>query len=246
MIKIALVGANGRMGLWVQKLVQTEFPQVELVCIQKGSAGKPKLDNLTEVEVIIDFASAEAGFAIAKGLNQKSRNSQKKLPALIVGSTGWSTTQRKALSKYAENGLVLEASNFSEGLYLMSQILKNAGPALRKLGYQPQVREIHHIHKKDSPSGTALTLQDVVQSSSKISTPIQSIRAGEVIGDHEVLLFGKADRIVISHSAQDRSIFARGAIRVAVWLAEIRKKSKNRTGFLGMSDYYESILEQRS
>lgn len=232
MLKIGLLGANGRMGQWVSQLARDEFSEVSLVTVGRGESTEP----LLKTQAIIDFATPKASAALVRQmLAQKGP-----LPALVVGSTGWSAEERLLLQDFSKRAALLEASNFSEGLFLVAQILHQHGAAFKKFGYQPFIRETHHVHKKDSPSGTALTLQSVVNASTQSKAEIQSIRAGEVIGDHEVLFFGKADRIVISHSAQDRSIFARGALRVAIWLA----KSNKQAGFFGMSDYYDSVLEK--
>jgi dihydrodipicolinate reductase len=100
--------------------------------------------------------------------------------------------------------------------------------------------ETHHRHKKDSPSGTAITLQRAISPDDPNQIQTHSIRAGEVIGEHTIGFYGRADKITLSHSAQDRSLFARGAIEVALWLAQ-KNRQDSPQSILKMDHYLLSF-----
>jgi 4-hydroxy-tetrahydrodipicolinate reductase len=111
------------------------------------------------------------------------------------------------------------SSNFSTGVQALLAVLRAHAPLLEKLGYAPVIVETHHRHKKDAPSGTALSLQRAISPAGPGNLQTHAVRAGEVVGDHEVIFYGPGDHLTFGHFAQDRSVFARGAIEAALWLA---------------------------
>jgi 4-hydroxy-tetrahydrodipicolinate reductase len=138
------------------------------------------------------------------------------------------------------------SSNLSTGVVALLEILKMASPTLQKLGYTPVLVETHHSHKKDAPSGTALAMAKcIVSDSGDRPAQIHSIRAGEVIGDHNMTFYGPSDSITISHHAQDRSSFARGALDISAWLVSKKAKDPTLTGFLGTDAYLRDLLGGR-
>ena len=239
MIRIGLLGARGRMGHWISELVQKEFSsKAQLsVAVNRGDSFEALLDT----HVVIDFSSSSAMTALA----QLALHRNERLPAFVIGSTGWASQDHQILEKLSESTLVLEASNFSVGVYITSEILRQFSPLLNKMGYVPVLVEAHHSHKKDAPSGTALSFQRAMDPINPSQIQTHSIRAGETIGEHQVTYYGQADRIRIEHEAQDRSIFARGAIQVALWLAGKRKDPQKKQGLLGIQDYFSDLYTQR-
>ncbi len=221
------------MGQWVARLLETEFATRARLVSAPGRG--ESLEPLLDCDVVIDFSSPAAVLALA-GLGLKRQGA---LPALVVGSTGWTVDERHELEKLARRTPTLAASNFSTGVLALLDVLKRASPLLERLGYTPVITESHHKHKKDAPSGTALSLQRAIAPAGPGNVQTHSIRAGEVIGDHEVSFFGPGDRLVFAHYAQDRSIFARGAIDVALWLASRRPQGGG--ALLGIEKYFEEI-----
>lgn len=221
MIRIGVLGAQGRMGEWVIRLLDTEYKNKAVLGAAVGRSDD--IDSLLSADVVIDFASPEAMLTLC----QKALQHTEKLPAFVIGSTGWNSTQLAKLEKLAEKTPVLTSSNFSIGVLAALEIFRHAAPMLHAFGYTPVLVEGHHKHKKDSPSGTAISIQKALAAAYPDAIQTHSARAGEVIGDHEVSFYGAADKITIGHFAQDRSVFARGAIDVAVWLS-----SKKATGSL--------------
>ena len=223
------------MGQQVEKLIKTEFSKS---CIVSAAPSRnDSLEPLLKVDVVIDFSSAGAMASLARlALLQSS-----KVPAFVIGSTGWTDMELEVIKHLSHKTTALESSNFSTGIYTLRKILKDYSPFLKKLGYTPTLLEVHHEHKKDAPSGTALSLQKEIDPLHPGQIQTHSIRAGEVIGDHTVTFYGKGDRITVSHSAQDRSIFARGAIEVALWLAQSRESKELPTGLLNMDHYFNAL-----
>jgi 4-hydroxy-tetrahydrodipicolinate reductase len=231
------MGANGRMGKWVSHLVSAEFSKQANLLSHGNKNQSPS--GLLRSQVVIDFSNP-AGMTDLAELALKEKGD---LPAFVVGTTGWSAEGRKILAELAHRTPVLVASNFSVGVSALSEILRTYSSLLHKLGYKPVIVETHHIHKKDAPSGTALSLQHVIAPKSPEAVQTHSVRAGEVIGDHEVTFYGQADKISLGHFAQDRSIFARGSIQVALWLAPQRKNRQLHGSIIGIEKYFESIQE---
>jgi 4-hydroxy-tetrahydrodipicolinate reductase len=213
MIQIGVLGAQGRMGKLVCSLIQGEFSAKAGLKTQADRGAN--LDGLLDCDAVVDFSQPEAMLELAElALKRGPR-----LPAFVVGSTGWKPEQRARLEALAGKTPVLMSSNFSIGVLALLEILRSAAPLLEKLGYTPSIVETHHKHKKDAPSGTAISLQRAISPSGPGNVQTHSVRSGEIIGDHEVTFHGSADHITLGHFAQDRSIFARGAIEAALWLA---------------------------
>ena len=232
MIHVGLLGKAGRMGQWVTRLLEEEFSGRARLTASIGKGDS--LDPLFECDVIIDFSLPEAA-AAAVEVSMKAKRTK---PAWVIGSTGWTAAQRESLEKLANVTPVLMSSNFSTGVLALAEILDQASPLLKKLGYTPVLVDTHHRHKKDSPSGTALMLQKVISPASPSSVQTQSVRAGEIVGDHEVTFYGPGDHLTLGHFAQDRSVFARGAIEAALWLVE-RRSNLSATGeILGMTTFF--------
>jgi 4-hydroxy-tetrahydrodipicolinate reductase len=221
------------MGEHLKKLITTEYASKAVVFAEatRGASLAPLLD----ADVVIDFSSADAVSTLAQAALASGRAG---LPCFVIGSTGWQNDgQIELIETLAKKTPVLMSSNFSIGVLILQKILKQFAPALLKAGYSPTMTETHHQHKKDAPSGTAIFLNRAIQEvTGSSSVPTRSVRTGEVIGDHEIVFQGKADRLLLLHSAQDRSIFARGALDAALWLHERRSVLPRK--LLTMEDYH--------
>jgi len=131
---------------------------------------------------------------------------------LVSGTTGIDTAQQHALAAAAARIPVVWATNFSLGVAVLAELVERAAAALP--GWDVDVVESHHVHKKDAPSGTALTLGEAAGSAGQ---PVHyaSLRAGDIVGEHTVQFAGPGERIELIHRATHRDIFARGALHVA-------------------------------
>lgn len=225
-IRIAINGANGRMGQALQALVRDDarFDLAAVVGSMDGWDRAPKLD------VVIDF-SAPAGFASALA-HCRSHG-----VALVSGTTGLDGVQHAALADAAHAIPVLWSANFSLGIAVLTRALQMAAKALPD--WDLEIIEAHHARKVDAPSGTALALGRAAAAArgqdfdSVAVTPrgadkgaraassigFASIRAADIVGEHTALLATAGERLELSHRATDRAIFARGALAAAAWLA---------------------------
>jgi 4-hydroxy-tetrahydrodipicolinate reductase len=128
---------------------------------------------------------------------------------------------------------LLYASNFSVGVNLFFDLVRAAKPALQQ-DYRPQIFERHHASKKDAPSGTAASMQQILQEGSDIEVEITSFREGEVVGMHELVLDSQNDAIYLCHDAKSRRGFAEGAVRGAEWL-------NGKKGFFNLQEVWREV-----
>lgn len=232
-IRVGVLGATGRMGRQVCDLIKRECltPEITLgaqICPGPISHRGSNLESLIlDSDVIIDFSSPEAlGQLQIAGLKVMAEGKSSSLPSLVIGSTGWGKGDpQDILRPYAENGKALISSNFSTGVLALTHLVRLSAPLFKRLGYTATLIETHHRHKKDAPSGTAISIRNAMAPSfgketSTPEVPTLSIRAGEIIGEHELRYYGTSDELWFGHRAHDRSLFARGALHVAVWLAQ--------------------------
>jgi 4-hydroxy-tetrahydrodipicolinate reductase len=224
------------MGKLVVELLGSEFS--DHAKLEAQAASGSSWEGLLACDVVIDFSTPEAIAAFSKAACAAAAQS-KMIPAVVVGSTGWSIEQKREIEEMAKATPCLMSSNFSTGVMVLLDVLKQASPVLAKLGYVPVVHETHHKHKKDAPSGTAISIQRAISPAGPGNVQTLSVRAGEVIGDHEATFYGTADRLVFGHFAQDRTIFARGAIQVGLWLADRPRGAQK--GLLGIETYFQEL-----
>ena len=201
-----LVGANGRMGQAIQ-LAASKVARITIVC-----ALDPMPQTPQNADVVIDFSSdagARRAVEIATNLNA----------ALLIGTTGLSEKTVLAIQNAAQKIPAIKISNSSLGIAILTRL---ASLATKILGSQAVItlHESHHAHKKDSPSGTAIALADALRASGGVisNTDIQSIREGEVVGDHRVTFQMENEILSLEHRALERNLFATGALRIADWL----------------------------
>ena len=206
-VRVTLIGARGRMGQTIVDLARND-PKIEIVAqCDLGDAIEPAIKNC---DVAIDFSNSSA-------IDEISRAALQYRKALVIGTTGHSREQRELIEKMAKSLPIVFASNFSVGVNALFAL---TGRAAEILGseFAPQIVETHHKMKKDAPSGTAKTLAEILKEALKTEIPIESIREGEVVGEHTVSFVGPGERLELTHCAGSREIFARGALRAAEWV----------------------------
>ncbi len=207
-IKLLIHGATGRMGQALIRLVQDQ-PNLTISAIS-GRAEIGQMDALPEFDIAIDFSSPEGFDAILSLCLTRGKG-------LLSGSTGLTDKQFTALNDAGLKIPVLWASNFSLGVAVLNRLVTLAGEVLP--GWQIDIIESHHIHKKDAPSGTALSLGQALEIASGQRPTYHSLRCGDVVGEHSVQFTGIGERIEIVHRATNRDIFAQGALFAAEKLA---------------------------
>lgn len=237
MVKIIMHGCNGRMGQVITKMVKDDENAVIV-------AGVDPFDGITndyplfktidecnvDADVVIDFAAKSA----VEGLLNYCVD--KKLP-LVLCTTGLDALELKLIEEASLKIPVLKSANMSLGINLIMKILKEYSSLLADEGYDIEIVEKHHNQKKDAPSGTALALADAINEATesryqytydrheklakrdKLEIGISSVRGGTIVGEHEVIFAGEDEVITFEHTAYSRSLFAKGAITAAKFLA---------------------------
>ena len=227
MIRIAVVGASGRMGQTIIEAI-SQNDKVSLgATLDKGDDLIAALDQF---DVLIDFTRPEATLEYLA----ICQNSGK---AMVIGTTGFSDDQLQEINNAAKNMAIVFAPNMSVGVNLSLKLLDMAA---RVIGEDADIEivEAHHRHKVDAPSGTALKMGEVVANAlgrdlsecavygrEGIEEPrdrntigFSTIRGGDVVGEHTVSFFMEGERVEITHKASSRLTFANGAVRAAGWL----------------------------
>jgi len=218
----------GKTGSLVAEVARERGHQVRLVDIDLNqNAAWLTAENLHAIDVVIDFTTPEAVLPNIDAC-QLARK------AMVVGTTGWYGEMERVRHavEAAGTGFVF-AANFSYGVNLFFEIVKTAAPALTH-DYSGHITEIHHIHKKDAPSGTAVALQRILHQAIGEQVEITSEREGEVTGIHTLELNSAGDRIVLTHEAKSRRTFADGAVRAAEWIA-------GKSGFYDFRDIFAQL-----
>jgi 4-hydroxy-tetrahydrodipicolinate reductase len=163
-------------------------------------------------DVAIDFSQADSINEICRAASQHGKS-------LVIGTTGHSQQQRKTIEQTAHSVPIVLASNFSVGVNVLFWLTQKAAELLGS-DFNPEIVETHHKMKKDAPSGTAKTLAEILKATRNSEIPIQSIREGDVVGEHSVVFSGAGERLELTHRAANRGIFARGALRAAKWIVD--------------------------
>jgi 4-hydroxy-tetrahydrodipicolinate reductase len=231
-MRIALLG-YGKMG----HIIEGIAPDHGIEITERFDVDRTIQDDettrsvLEQVRVLLDFSIPDAvcrNIEIAAKLNKQ----------LVIGTTGWydHLPDVKAIVKKRNIGLVY-ASNFSLGINLFYKVIERAGELFQTFGnYDCFIEEAHHQFKKDAPSGTALTLRNILEKYyKKDQIPVTSVRAGYFPGTHSVGFDSNVDTISLKHTARSREGLAQGAILAAKWI-------EHRKGIYVFSDVLESIL----
>ncbi len=251
MLDVALTGAAGRMG---KNLIQALSDSKELNLVAAieqsghpvigadageiagiGTNGIIVTDDLDSVcgsfEILIDFTIAPSA---VENVNICLANNRK----MVIGTTGLSESEREQVREAAQTIPIVHASNFSVGVNATFKLAEVAAAILGD-GVDIEITEVHHRHKVDAPSGTAVTLGEVIAGKlnrdiSKVAVygregftgerdrktiGYNSVRGGDIVGEHTVLFAGEGERVEITHRAQSRMNFAMGALRAAVFVA---------------------------
>lgn len=266
-IRIGITGAAGRMGKTLieaialtegrlQLTAAIEQPGSSLIGADAGElAGQGKngvsvVDDLAavigEVDVLIDFTVPAATLANVATCRANG-------VGMVIGTTGFTPEEQGQIDAAAEDVAICKASNFSTGVNLCFKLLDMAA---RVLGddVDIEVYEAHHRHKIDAPSGTALSMGQVVADAlgrdlekvavfgregqtgarDRETIGFATVRAGDVVGDHTVTFAAEGERVEITHKASSRMSFARGAVRAAGWLAEQKAGMYDMRDVLGL------------
>ena len=217
-LRVLLVG-RGRMGQLVESLAPEH--DVEVV-------GAITTSNAQDVrawpaaDVAIDFSAADAVASNARALASRGLS-------LVIGTTGWQQHAAALRTDLERTGVgVIAAPNFAIGVNVLLAIAERSAALLAQHGFDAWIHEAHHAAKKDAPSGTALALRHAAEASG-LAVDISSTRAGHIPGTHTLGFDSPAETITLTHTARDRTAFARGALEAAKWV-------HGRTGWFTMAE----------
>ena len=268
-LRLVVTGAAGRMGrMLVQAIHATKGVALAGALEQRGSialgqdagllAGCGKMgvliaDNplaaLGDADCILDFTIPAATVALAAQAAQAGVRH-------VIGTTGLSAADMAALAKAARRTAIVQSGNMSLGVNLLAALVKRVAATLDE-NFDIEIVEMHHRHKIDAPSGTALLLGEAAAAGRGIELAkraargrdgvtgarkpgdigFASLRGGSVIGDHSVIFAGAGERIELSHRAEDRSLFAQGALKAALWARDKPPGLYSMADVLGLGDF---------
>jgi 4-hydroxy-tetrahydrodipicolinate reductase len=182
---------------------------------------------LRDVAVVIDFTTPQAVLENIAACTRAGKN-------MVVGTTGWYEELPRVREMVTRSGSgFLYASNFSVGVNVFFEVARAAAAALQH-GYLGEIMERHHAQKKDAPSGTAVVIQKILRETGGQEAEIVSLREGETVGLHEIVLDSPNDTIRLAHDSKSRRGFAEGAVRAAEWVA-------GRSGFFDFQDVWREL-----
>ena len=238
-LRIAVAGSSGRMG---QMLIEAVHAAPDCALAGTLDIGVDIRAGLAKAQVLIDFTRPEgtlAHLAACHDLGVKA----------VIGTTGFSDTQKAEIAAHARHIAIVLAPNMSVGVNVVLKLLDMAAHALAE-GYDIEIVEAHHRHKVDAPSGTALKMGEVLAAAQGRelkdvavyarqgitgerqpgSIGFATVRGGDIVGDHSVMFCGTGERIEITHRSASRATYAEGALRAARFLAD------RPHGLFGMDD----------
>jgi 4-hydroxy-tetrahydrodipicolinate reductase len=226
-----LVLGKGKTGSIVAEIAKERGHEViSLSSAENVGAAALSPENLHSmgIEAAIDFTTPTAVLENISACARANIN-------MVVGTTGWYSELDYARRVVEQNNCgFVYGSNFSVGVNVFFEIARAAATAL-PFGYTAKLVERHHAEKKDSPSGTAATLQKIIKETSGTEPEITSVREGDTIGTHVMLLDSEYDTMMLVHDAKSRRGFAGGAVRAAEWL-------HGKKGFYEFKDIFKHLV----
>ncbi|WP_428738141.1 4-hydroxy-tetrahydrodipicolinate reductase [Sulfurimonas sp.] len=254
MIKVGIFGASGRVGkLLLEDLKITPNMAVSTVFVRNSLdfAIDPSILVTSDMKSFLNGCDIVIDFSLPDACEALLEQAVKTPKPLVIGTTGLSTHQLNLLKQASEAMPVLYATNMSLGVALLNKLVYQASKTLE--GFDIEIVEMHHRHKKDAPSGTALTLSESAaagrnldidkvrvsgrdgnigeRSSDEIS--VMALRGGDIVGRHTVGFYNDGEFIELNHTATSRNTFSKGAIRAASWLVS------QEVGLYSISDCLE-------
>lgn len=248
-MKIAVMGAAGRMGQALTRAVHetdgcavaggTEAPGAEAAGRDIGEVAgvgplgaqitDAPLELFAQVDGVLDFTAPKASLAFAE-LSAQAR------VVHVIGTTGFTREDEEKIEAAARHATIVKAGNMSLGVNLLTALTRRVAAALDE-DFDIEIVEMHHRHKVDAPSGTALMLGEAAAEGREVALDDKAVRVrdghtgprgrgdigfatlrgGSVVGEHSVVFAGEGERLELTHKAADRAIFARGAVKAALW-----------------------------
>lgn len=243
MTKVVITGASGRMG---QSLIACAPRFADIQVVGKIDIGDKLEDVIDQSDVVVDFSfhNATAGLAEICARERK---------AMVIGTTGHTEAHKNKILELTSEIPIVWASNYSTGVNALFWLTRKAAEILGP-SFDLEIVEMHHRLKKDAPSGTAMTLAEIlaavrgeqlkevlkhgregiVGERSAREIGMHSVRGGDVVGDHTVIFAANGERMELTHKASSRETFANGALRAALWVVRQKPGLYNMQHVLGL------------
>jgi len=266
MVRIAVVGASGRMGLCLVKAAVLAEQAKLTVVTSRTAVGKDAGEligigaigvntvadlaaSMDQFDVLIDFTRPDASMEFIELCRQAGKK-------VVIGTTGYTDAQKALINEAAKDIAIVLAPNFSIGVNLSLKLLEMAAKVMGDYT-DIEIIEAHHRHKIDAPSGTALRMGEVVAATlgrdlkdcaiygregntgerDRKTIGFSTIRAGDIVGEHTVMFADEGERLEITHKASSRMTFANGAVRAAIWLATKQNGMFDMQNVLGLKAF---------
>ncbi|QJC29813.1 4-hydroxy-tetrahydrodipicolinate reductase [Enterobacteriaceae endosymbiont of Plateumaris sericea] len=243
-IRLAISGINGRMGKTLLQIINQNKYNFTLNAVLESKKSlkintKIKyisenilynlhikdniIDIINDFDTLIDFTNPKSTLKYVNICNQYNKN-------IVIGTTGFSEKEKITIQKLSNNIGIVMSSNFSTGINVIFTILKNISKIFNQQNniLDIDIIEKHHKNKIDCPSGTAISMKNIIlkflnhKKFQKINC--HSIRAGDIYGEHEIIFSSIGEQIKLIHKASNRIPFAKGAIQAAIWISNFNKK----------------------
>jgi 4-hydroxy-tetrahydrodipicolinate reductase len=254
MMKVGVFGASGRVGkLLLENIKEEQEMNLSTVFVRNSLdfAIDPSVLVTSDMKSFLNACNIVVDFSLPDACESLLEASMKTPKPLVIGTTGLNPHQLNLLKQASEIMPVLYATNMSLGIALLNKLVYQASEALE--GFDIEIVEMHHRHKKDAPSGTALTLSESAAAGrgldinkvrvsgrdgnigerTKDEIAVMALRGGDIVGRHTVGFYNEGEFIELNHTATSRSTFSKGALRAASWLAN------KEAGLYSISDCLE-------
>ena len=243
--KILITGAMGRMGAELVKLLPNA------ITYDKGG-------NLQQAvnasEVIIDFSSPEFSLQMLEMASSFDNPPQQISRGVVLGTTGFNNQEQDLIAEYSHKIPILHSHNMSLGVNILIKTLLQIGSLFPEEDFDAEILEMHHKHKKDAPSGTAISFGQAIATARGINFDraknftrqgrqairnhgeigFATLRGGSVVGEHKVIFASEQERVELSHKAENRAVFAKGAVFASKFIYQ--KMCQKQTGLFSMQD----------
>jgi 4-hydroxy-tetrahydrodipicolinate reductase len=220
MIKIAVTGVKGRVGqMVIQTIKEDPSLQLQLAAELARQDLADRGQNRSEaIDVVIDFSHPSALTDLLSLCCERAYR-------LVIGTTGFTDAQKQQIREAATLIPIVLAPNMSVGINISYKLLEMAAKILKDQPVDIAILDIHHKHKKDAPSGTALRMGEVIataqaKSVKEAKIDFSPLRLGDIVGEHTAIFALEGERIEISHKSTNRSLYAKGALKAAQWLMD--------------------------
>jgi len=230
MLKIGIIGAGGKMGIMIASLAVKDGDLEVITALEQESnpvAGKDLGEIIGQetmgVPVTIDLDQALEGvdcvidFTLPGATTEHLKKCLEKKVPIVIGTTGFSIEEEKTIVDASQDIPIVFSPNMAVGVNVLFDIVADVSRILNS-DFTVKVDETHHVHKKDSPSGTAKKIASIIEEFYAEKVPVEAFREGEVIGNHGIVFDSEFETLEIRHNAKSRQVFASGALKAAKYV----------------------------